>query len=201
MVAVTIQYLSPILTVILALFLFNEKVKPIQFVYFIVSFGGIIFLMLGENKGISTHSISPLWVVAGVGSSIGSAIAYNAIQKCKDTDHPMNIVFYFPLVATPIMLVFCCFDAVFPRGIEWLFLILMGIFTQFAQLFMTKALHEGGLVKITPFNYVGAIYAFFIGLFLFNEFITWEALFGILLICFGVLANAFYKAIGHRKTS
>lgn len=194
-IAVTVQYLSPIFTVILAYFALKERASIVQWFFFIIAFSGILFITFHNNADILKVPISPFWIMIGVCSAIGSGIAYVAIIKCKDTDSPINIVFYFPLIATPIMFVWCLFDFVMPNGIEWLFLLLMGVLTQFAQLLMTKALHEGGAVKITPFNYIGAIYAFFIGLLMFGEYLSFQALMGIFLILFGVLGNAFYKIL------
>ena len=46
------------------------------------------------------------------------------------------MVMYFPLVATPVMIVFSLFNWTTPVGIEWLLLIAVGILTQFAQVYM-----------------------------------------------------------------
>ena len=195
-IAVTVQYLSPLFTILFAIWLIKEKVKPAQWLFFGIALAGIIVISM-RNSDVTatlTHtSLSPFWIGVGIFSAICSGIAYTAIIKCKETDSALNIVLYFPLIATPIMGIWCLFDFVVPRGIEWLFLLIIGLFTQFAQVFMTKALHEGGASKITPFKYLGAIYAFFIGLLLFGEVLSWWALIGVMLILIGVLGNALLR--------
>lgn len=194
-IAVTVQYLSPLFTVLIATQLLGERVRPLQWFFFLVALVGIAAISF-RNQPVNIltgEEISVFWVIVGIGSALCSGIAYNAILKCKTTDTPLNIVLYFPLIATPIMGVWCLFDFVMPRGIEWLLLVLIGLFTQFAQVFMTKALHAGGASRITPFKYLGAIYALFIGLILFGEVLSFQALVGIALILSGVLGNALVR--------
>jgi drug/metabolite transporter (DMT)-like permease len=194
-IAVTVQYLSPLFTVLLAVHLLGERVRPIQWLFFFIALVGIATISFRNQPVdlLTGEEISLFWLLVGIGSAICSGIAYNAILKCKDTDTPLNIVLYFPLLATPVMGIWCLFDFVVPHGIEWLILLAIGLFTQFAQVFMTKALHAGGASKITPFKYLGAIYALFIGLLLFGEVLSAQALVGIGLILLGVLGNAIVK--------
>ena len=195
-VATTVQYLSPIFTVIIATFLVSEKVRKIQWLFMLVAFSGIAILgaskFLSQNNSVS--NIDPLWVLLGVLSAVLSGVAYNAIVKCQNTDHPVTVVMYFPLIATPIMLAYVVFvEFVMPRGVEWILVLIIGVFTQIAQIFMTKAFHSDNTATITPFKYFGSIYAFFIGLFLFGEVISFYGISAIILILIGVLGNALFK--------
>lgn len=195
-VAVTVQYLSPLFTIIFAIWLIKEKVRPAQWLFFAVALVGVAVISLRKadvTAELSQASLSPFWIGIGVMSALFSGIAYTAIIKCKETDSALNIVLYFPLIATPVMGIWCLFDFVMPQGIEWLFLLIIGLFTQFAQVFMTKALHADSASKITPFKYLGAVYAFFIGLLMFGEILNWSALIGVMLILIGVLGNALLK--------
>jgi drug/metabolite transporter (DMT)-like permease len=131
--------------------------------------------------------------LTGVGAAIMAGMAYSAIVKCRHTDAPVTIVMYFPLIATPIMVVLCLFEFVVPQGIEWLLILTIGVFTQFAQILMTKALHLENTATVTPFKYFGSIYAFFLGLFLFDEVISFYGIAGIVLILIGVLGNALFR--------
>ncbi|MCB0476709.1 MAG: DMT family transporter [Crocinitomicaceae bacterium] len=192
-IATTVQYLSPVFTVIFAIFLVNEKVKPIQWLYFAISFAGVV--LIGLTKGdVNTAAIDPFWVIMGVVSALGSGIAYNAIMKCRLTDAPITIVMYFPLISTPITLIISLANGfVIPQGAEWILILIIGIFTQIAQIYMTKALHAEKASIVTPFKYFGAIYAIFIGSFVFFEDLVPMLYLGILLIISGVLLNSIGK--------
>lgn len=190
-VATTVQYLSPIFTVIMAIFINHQKVKPIQWLFFLIAFSGVIYIGFGKSNDIRVI-IEPIWLILGVVSAMLSGVAYNAIIKCKATDEPITIVMYFPLVATPIMFIIMWYNGfVIPQGYEWGLLLLIGVFTQIAQIFMTKSFHFADASKVTPIKYFGAIYAVLIGYFIFDETLSLYVSIGITLILTGVLLNTF----------
>ena len=191
-VASTIQYLAPIFTVIFAMILLKEKVKTLQWFFIGFSFIGVVLIALDRSLGTSSEgeSISFLWLGLGIIAAVLAGLAYTAIMKLRPTDEPIVIVMYFPMIAIPLMVILCLFDFTMPRGIEWLFLLIIGIFTQFAQILLTKALHLGSASTITPFQYLGAIYAFLIGFFVFDETLSLLVNIGIILVISGVIVNA-----------
>ena len=190
-IATTIQYSSPIFTIIFAIYLNKQKVNPIQWLFFAISMLGVAVIGMGKIENVA---IDPTWIIIGLTSAVFSGIAYNAIIKCSTTDEPVTVVMYFPLVAAPIMLVLLLATGyVVPQGIEWLLLLLIGILTQIAQISMTRAFNSESAAKITPIKYIGAIYAVTIGYFVFDETLSLYATLGIMLILIGVLLNTFLK--------
>jgi len=194
-IATTVQYLSPIFTVLIATYLVKEKVNKVQWIFFLLAFFGVIGISLSKflSEDVRIAYIPPVWVLMGVLSAALSGVSYNAIVKCKNTDEPVTIVMYFPLIAIPIMTVFSFYEFVVPKGVEWIILLIIGVFTQFAQILMTKALHAENTATVTPFKYFGSIYAFFIGLFLFDEMISMVGILGIVFILIGVLGNTYFR--------
>ena len=191
-VATTVQYLSPVFTVLFAIPLQGEKVRPIQWLFFLIALSGVF--IIGYTRQTGPTTIDPFWIILGVVSAILSGVAYNAIMKCRTTDAPITVVMYFPLLATPVMIVMCIINGyVIPQGIEWGIILIIGIFTQFAQVLMTKAFHHETAAKVTPIKYIGAIYAIGIGFFIFNETLSLIVFLGIALILSGVLLNSFLK--------
>ena len=188
--AAVIQYLAPIFTVFFAILILKENVKKIQWLFIGISFSGVGLITFSKLYGIDLgENISLEWLFLGIVAAVFSGVAYVSIMKLRTTDEPISIVFYFPLIAAPTMAIFCLFDFVMPIGIEWLLLLIIGIFTQFAQILMTKAFHLGSASVIAPVQYLGAIYAYVVGFFLFEESLSWIIDIGIILIIFGVLAN------------
>lgn len=187
--ATTIQYMSPIFTVLLATQLMGEKVRPVQWLLFILAFAGILLI-----KGFDER-VSYLFLGIGLISAMISGVAYNAIMKCRTTDHPVTVVMYFPLIATPVMGTACItVDWVMPVGSEWFILLLLGVFTQIAQIYMTKALHADHSSTIMPFKYFGVIYALMIGFLFFDESLPWLSLAGIGIVVIAVVANTIIKS-------
>ncbi len=192
-IASVVQYLSPIFTVILAIIVLKEKVLKAQWIFILAAFSGVLLIGMNNLFGGEKIALDQMWLLLGVVSAFFSGIAYVAIVKLKHTDSPVTIVMYFPMLALPIMGIWCIFDFVMPRGWEWLILLMIGIFTQMAQILMTKALHVSDTSRIVPFQYLGAIYAIFIGWFAFFEHLDFILLFGIGLIILSVVANALYQ--------
>ncbi len=199
--ATIIQYLAPIFTVILAMILLKEKVKAIQWFFIILSFFGVGLIAVDKfiNSETNIEQINFFYIGIGMISAVFSGLAYTAVIKLKQTDVPITIVLYFPMVAIPLMLILSIWDFTWPQGIEWFLLLIIGIFTQLAQISLTKALHLGSAATITPFQYLGAIYMFLTGYFVFDERLSFIVNVGIAIILSGVLLNAVVK--GRKRVS
>ena len=181
--AVTLQYLSPIFTALLGIFLVREKLKPIQYLYFALAFGGVLVI-----EGFDPR-ISPTFMLIGVASAFFSGLAYNIIRKLKNTEHPLVIVFYFPLLTLPIATLYCLFNWVQPVGWDWLILLGVGIFTQAAQYYMTMAYQNAQLSRIASLNYIGILYALGFGFIFFDETFNLLTYFGMAMVLSGVVLN------------
>ncbi|NDK56856.1 DMT family transporter [Pontibacter fetidus] len=186
--AVTIQYLSPIFTTILGIFIVKENVKPWQWVFFLVSFAGILVI-----EGVDVR-ISPFYLTIGVAGAAISGISYNIIRKLNTREHPLVIVFYFPMVALPFSGIYSLFEWVQPVGWDWAILLLVGVFTQLAQYYMTMSYQSEELSKVANLNYVGIFYALGLGFILFDESFSVGSYVGMALVLVGVILNIRYKS-------
>lgn len=184
--AVTIMQLSPIFTTLAAVFILKEKIKPIQLLFFLVSFIGIIFI-----KGFDTR-ISLNLLLISLSGALLSAFAYNMIRKLKDTDHPMVVVFYFPLVAIPFSGFFTAFNFVLPKGNDWIILLMIGLATQLAQIFMTKSLQMENIAKVSIVRYLTIVYAIFYSYLFFEESYNIYTYVGMSLVVLGIVFNLLY---------
>ena len=185
--AVTILFLAPIFTNILGIFIVKEKVHPIQWLFFLVSFMGILLV-----KGFDSR-IQPVHLIIGIIASIFSGLAYNFIRKLKTSDHPLVIIFYFPLITMPFAGAYSSFNWVKPEGMDWLILVLVGILTQTAQYFMTRSYQSEELSKVANLRYLSIVFAWSYGFFIFGETYNLLAYAGIFLAVLGVLLNLWFK--------
>jgi len=184
--AVTIMQLSPIFTTILAIFILKETVKLPQWLFFVISFIGVA-LIKGFNPDIPI-----IYFIIALAASFISALAYNMVRKLKDTDHPLVVVFYFPLVATPIAGLASYLNWVNPNLKEFAILIGIGVATQIAQVNMTKALQLEEVAKVSIVRYLTVVYAIIIGYVFFKDDYGWNDLLGIVLVVLGVILNLLY---------
>lgn len=186
--AATLMFLSPIFTAILGIWIVKEKVNPIQWFFFLLSFMGILII-----QGFDLR-ISPLMALLGVGAAFFSGIAYNMIRKLKTSEHPLVVVFYFPLVTLPIAGIYSMMNWVMPKGIDWLILIAIGVLTQIAQYFMTKSYQTEELSKVANLNFIGVIYALGFGYVFFQESFNFMTYIGMTLVIAGVVLNIAFKS-------
>lgn len=178
--AVTILYLAPIFTVILAIFINNERPHPMQYPFMLLSLAGAFVL-----KGFDS-TIALKYFLMGLTAALFAGFAYNIIRKLRGQADKHLIIFYFPMITLPIVTPVVIKDWVTPSFTEFLLLISIGVFTQIAQLFMTKAYFKEKVSKIGHFNYLTSVYSIFIGVFFFNEMIDLKTVIGISLIIIGV---------------
>ncbi len=181
--AVTIQYLSPIFTTIIAIFILKEKVNPIEWLFFLISFGGVLLM-----KGVE-HGISMTYILIGICSAVFSGLAYNMVRSLRGKEHPTVVVLHFQLIGTLAGMAFSIPAWVMPQGIDWVFLLMTGITTQLGQVNMTKALQKEPMSKVTILNYLGVLYAIGLGYFFFDETYTLTTLAGISLVIAGVILS------------
>jgi len=187
--AATILFLAPIFTTILGIFIVKEKVHPIQWLFFLISFVGILLVRGFDDR------IQPIHLAIGIVASIFSGLAYNFIRKLKTSETPLVIIFYFPLVTMPVTGALSYFDWVTPVGYDWLILIGVGILTQTAQYFMTKSYQSEELSKVASLRYLSIIFAWAYGFFIFNETYNLLAYLGIILALSGVGLNLWFKKV------
>ena len=111
----------------------------------------------------------------------------------KQSEHPLVIVFYFPLVSIPIAGILTLFDYVNPEGADWALLIVIGVLAQIAQYFMTRAYQSDELSKVSSLKYLGIIYALLFGYFIFGETFSVKVHLGIVMVLAGVVLNIWYR--------
>lgn len=185
--AVSLRYISPIFATIFAIFLLREKVKHIQWLFFLIAFSGVLIL-----KGVDMR-ISLLGLGFALGSAVFSGLVYVVIRKIGNSEHPVVVVGYFMGIATIVGLLLSWKNWTNPIGIEWGILLSLGILGYIAQVFMTKAFQNAPTNKMAPFKYTEVIFSLLIGYFYFQETHTLWSLLGICLIVSGLLLNILYK--------
>ena len=194
--AVTLQYLAPIFTAVLGIWLVRERVRPWQWVFFGVSFGGVVLVQQGGPVSAGGPAAGSEWLYLGIGGlgALLSGLSYNAIRRLRGREHPLVIVFYFPLISLPLAAVACLFEWQVPQGTDWLWLLACGAFTQGAQVAMTHAYQLERLSRVAPLNYLGMFYALGLGYAFFGEIFGFPAYAGMALVLLGVGLNAWYTS-------
>jgi drug/metabolite transporter (DMT)-like permease len=186
--SVSIRYIAPIFAALFAVVLLKERIKGWQWIFFLMSFVGVIVL-----KGFDGQ-VSFLGLSLAMGAAIASGLVFILINKIGQGDHPVVVVNYFMLIATLVGGVLAIPYWVMPQGIEWLFLLSLGVFGFFGQLYMTKAFQGAKTNLVAPFKYMEVLFTGAIGFLWFDEVYGMWSLLGIFLIVGGLVLNVWYKS-------
>jgi drug/metabolite transporter (DMT)-like permease len=183
--ATTIQNATPIITTVLAWWLLDERIGWSTVIAIAIGIAGVVLIVHPSGAGLD-----PAGVAYALGSVTCSSIAYVTVRKLARTEHPLVIVFYFPVVATPLALPWLIASFVMPRPIDWLLLVGIGLTTQVGQVFLTRALAIERVGRATTVGYLQVAFAMGWQLLVFGQVPTPWTLAGASLILGGTLVVA-----------
>ena len=188
--AMTFSKTSTIFTAILAYMFLKEKLGVKGWIGVFIGFIGIIFIT--EFDGSSLEKTDYLGILSGV----GAALAYTSVRELRKFYDSRAIVLSFMTIGTigPIILMiigsfytnphldFMLGTFTMPKSSDWLYIILLGIFATFAQIYMTKAYSFAKAGIIGTISYSDIAFSIILGLILGDFFPSILIIFGILLI-------------------
>ena len=185
--AVSLRYTAPLFAAVFALIFLKEKIKHIQWLFFLIAFCGVLVL-----KGFDTQ-IGTTGLMIALASAFFSGLVFITIRKIGNSDHPVVVVNYFMMIAVLTGGIMCIPYWITPIGWEWVLLLSLGVFGYVGQLYMTKALQLAETNKAAPLKYIEVIFTMLIGLSWFQESYTLWSLLGIILIVIGLTLNTYTK--------
>ena len=185
--AVSLRYIAPIFAAIFAVFLLKEKLKPIQFLFFLIAFAGVIIL-----KGFDGN-VSNTGMLLVITASVFTGLVYVYIRKIGKRDHPVVVVNYFMFLSTVIGGLISLFIWVQPKGWDWALLGSLGVFGYFGQVYMTKAFQAAATNRVAPIKYTEVIFTISIGVFWFQDAYSIWSFIGLFLIIGALIANTLIK--------
>jgi drug/metabolite transporter (DMT)-like permease len=188
--ATVLQYMYPPLTVLLASVALGEPVDKSVVASMAISLVGL--LLVAQPAVLFGQAAVPLDALGLLAACLGaffSACAYVTVRTLGQGEHPLVIVLYFPLIALPGSLLTMAPDALMPEGIEWLWLVLLGIATQVGQVAVTRGLSSDAAGRMAAYSYVQVPFAGLWGIWLFSEKPSALSLAGACLIIAAALVN------------
>jgi S-adenosylmethionine uptake transporter len=183
--AVTLNYMS---SVWMALFLLGgavmlgserTRIDGRLVATVLIGFAGVALVLrptLDQNQ---------LWAgLIGLLSGMLSATAYLQVTALGRVGEPeYRVVFYFSLGGMATGLVSMLFTGPSSHSLRGaLLLIATGVLATVAQIMMTRAYAIGRPLSNASLQYLGIVFSFLYGVFLFNDPVTWMAVGGMLLI-------------------
>ena len=186
--ATLIQYMHPVFTAILAAVFLGERAGRGLGMALALSIAGIVLVMRPDWLFGGGAPALPLWPVAvALAGAFFSAAAYVLVRHLAPREHPLVIVFYFPLITVPAALPGVAANFVWPQGFEWLLLLGVGVFTQIGQVSLTHGLRSEPAGRATAMSYLQVLLAAGWGVLFFGEIPDTWMLAGAVLILGGTL--------------
>ncbi len=199
--ATTIQYTSPIFTALFAALLIGERITSREVACVAASLVGVlliarpVFLFGGDSVSDRTA------ILAGLAAAVVSGAAYTLVRRLGSSEDPLVIVFYFPLVTIPASLPFVVMDWVWPRGMEWLVLLGIGLTTQVAQLSITRGLQRVPAARAAAVGYLQIAFAGAWGALILAEIPDRWTIAGASLIVVSTLALSLWRKRGSSEAA
>jgi len=176
--AMTYSKTSPIFTALFAWIFLKETLGIRGWFALVIGFVGIV--LIAKPTGIAMDKTA--WL--GIFSGVGAALAYTAIRELKQYYDTRAIVLSFMGVGTvgPLILMvlspyvaikeldmlFASF--VIPSKVEWIYIIMLGLFATLAQVYMTKAYGATQAGIVGAVSYSNIPFSIMIGLSIGDPF-------------------------------
>lgn len=167
--ATVIQYLYPTLTALLAWLMLGEPIGRRVMLAMGLGWAGVLLVAQPGWLAQGSIALPPLAVLIALGGALFTALAYVSVRELGSSEHPLVIVFYFPLVALPLTLPLVALAPVLPTPGELLGLIGVGLFTQLGQVTLTRGLTALPAARATAISYVQVAFAGLWGWLVFAE--------------------------------
>tara|TARA_B100001029_G_scaffold53106_1_gene42577 strand:+ start:78 stop:980 length:903 start_codon:yes stop_codon:yes gene_type:complete len=170
--ATVIQYIYPTFTVICAYFILNEYIFKRIIFSIILGWLGIVLVSQPELISNNNYFETIIAISIAIIGALMTSLAYICVRKLSAKEHPLVIIYYFPLVSIPLSIPLLINNFVLPNGIEWIWLFGIGFFTQIGQLCITEGLRLIPAGQATSLNYSQVIFSCIWGILIFKEVIT-----------------------------
>lgn len=170
--AVTIGFVAPLITVILAPFMLGERVGIYRSTAVVVGFIGVLVALsphLIDGLGVPRTETERLGAVIALGAAVCVALAMIQIRKLTSTEASHTIAFYFSASGAVIGLATAPFGWVWPSGEHLVSLIVIGTIGGVGQIFLTESYRYAPTSVIAPFDYMTLLFAIGFSILLFAQ--------------------------------
>lgn len=184
--ATVIQYLYPIFTALFAGWLLSEYIG--KKIFFSILSGLLGVCVIFDFSIIKIEKVPRMDVVISLSGAILTGLSYVMVKKASNLkESPYVIMFYFPLFTVPLSMLFLPNNWVMPSTCIWLCLIIVGISSQFGQIFLTYGYELLPASKAAMTSYLQVPFSVIAGIVIFNDAITTNFIFGTTIILFTIM--------------
>ncbi|MGE0232896.1 MAG: DMT family transporter [Flavobacteriaceae bacterium] len=167
--AVAISYAAPLIAVLLAPFLLDERVGKVRIIAVVIGLSGVLLIVsphLGESLEMSAPIIGAIFAIL---AAVGSAFAMIQVRHLTRTETNSSIIFYFSIVTTVGSLLTLPFGWVMPDPYQGMLLIGLGLAGGLGQLCLTQSYRLAPVSVVAPFDYTSMLFALGFAILIFGD--------------------------------
>jgi drug/metabolite transporter (DMT)-like permease len=161
--AMALQFSRPLWGVVLALIILKESVGWRRGLATVIGFGGILLMTRPFDSGFDPNSI------VGALGAVFAALVIVSIKQLARSEGTMVIMFYYAFWGAVLSFPPAAYVWQWPSWSDWAVLVAVGFVGIVGQTLVTMGVRQAETSVVLPFDYLRIVYAFFIGLWLFDE--------------------------------
>ena len=183
--------LIPLLIPIAAFFVVKEKVSLINFIGIIISFFGVLMILIKNDFSLIVSSLGMIFLISAILVSIASIML---IKKIMSIYNEYTVMTYLNITSSiyfiPIFLIYeipVIADVTLTSELVINLLLLSFLGSTLAFLFYLKGLKEIGVTKTNIFVNLIPVFTAIFSYFLLDERLSVKMIIGILIVIFGLI--------------
>ena len=192
-IAISLSFVAPILTAILAAIIFKEKYHWDRWIILAIGFCGTLIILQPGTDAFNPKNFYALT------SALMWAISSMIIKSLATTDSPTKIALYMVVFMTPISLPFALYDCQPIPVHMWGWVLFLGIIANFFQITLAKAISGAPFHIILPIDFTRLIFVAIFGYMFFGEIIALPTIIGSIIIMVSAVYSTYKDAKTHHK--
>lgn len=182
-----LEFTVPIWAAIIATFLLHEKVNKGRVIAIVLGIAGVLVILRPTIEVI--HPAALVVLIGAAGYGLSHTLTRAIVMK----DSPLSVIFYMCLIQLPIGFVLSLNEWQTPSGIDWLWLIVIGLTALTAHYAMSKALTHADTMVVIPMDFLRLPLIMLVGLYFYDERLEIMLLLGASLMLLGNYINLRYE--------
>ncbi len=165
-----LSFTAPLFTTVLAVFFLGEIVRFRRWAAIIVGFIGVLIIL---RPGIQPVPLGAFLVICSASMWAATMII---IKKLSNTDSALVITFYMSLFLTLLSIGPALFVWTWPVGVQWIWLVVIGIAGTLGQFCIAKAFSYADATVVLPIDFAKIVWGAIFGYVFFSEavdLLTW----------------------------
>ncbi len=158
-----LSFSAPIFSVVMAVFVFKEKVGLRRWSAIFIGFVGTLIIL---RPGFQAFSLGQFLVLS---SAFAWAVCIIIIKEVGKTESSVTITTYMSLVMAPLSLIAAATVWIWPTAEQWGWLVLIGVIGGAGQLAMSESLRVAPTHVVSPIDFTRLLFISTLGYILFDQ--------------------------------